>query len=319
VPSPHDRPKRREEAGPGRVNDFDEKTRVTQVVQPPSPGTTGKPGGTDCLVVIYTKEPTLLGKRFVLENNPTRVGRGADNHIVLDGDSVSRRHAHFEQRETPWLIVDDGSTNGTYCNDEQISREVVLKNGDRVKIGPTIFKFLSGADVEAQYHEEIYRMTIIDGLTQIHNKRYLYEALEREMIRGRRHERELAILMFDIDHFKRINDVHGHLAGDFVLKELARIVQSRIRRDEVFARYGGEEFAIILPETSLEGAAALGETLRQKVAEHLFVFQADSIRVTISVGGALLRETDRAANELIKRADERLYLAKNSGRNRVCV
>jgi diguanylate cyclase (GGDEF)-like protein len=299
------------------VNDFDEKTRVTQVVQPPP-----QPGGlkntTDCLVVIYTKEPTLLGKRFVLDNNPTRVGRGADNQIVLDGDSVSRRHAHFEQRGAVWLIVDDGSTNGTYCNDEQISREVVLKNGDRVKVGPTIFKFLSGADVEAQYHEEIYRMTIIDGLTQIHNKRYLLEALEREMIRGRRHERDLAILLFDIDHFKRINDVHGHLAGDFVLKELARIVQSRIRRDEVFARYGGEEFAIILPETSLGGAIALAETLRSKVAEHLFVFQADSIKVTISVGTALLHESDRTANDLIKRADEKLYMAKNSGRNRVC-
>jgi two-component system cell cycle response regulator len=299
------------------LNDFDEKTRVTQVVQPPSESGATK-SGNDCLVVIYTKEPTLLGKRFVLENNPTRVGRGADNHIVLDGDSVSRRHAHFEQRAEAWLVVDDGSTNGTYCNDEQISREVVLKNGDRVKIGPTIFKFLSGADVEAQYHEEIYRMTIIDGLTQVHNKRYLYEALEREIIRGRRHERDLSILLFDIDHFKRINDVHGHLAGDFVLKELARIVQSRIRRDEVFARYGGEEFAIILPETSLEGSAQLAETLRQKVEEHLFVFQADTIKVTISVGCAILQDTDRAANELIKRADEKLYEAKNSGRNRVC-
>jgi diguanylate cyclase (GGDEF)-like protein len=300
------------------VNDFDEKTRVTQVVQPPPGGANGQKLGTDCLVVIYTKEPTLLGKRFVMEHNPTRVGRGADNHIVLDGDSVSRRHAHFEQRQQAWLVVDDGSTNGTYCNDEQISREVVLKNGDRVKIGPTIFKYLSGADVEAQYHEEIYRMTIIDGLTQVHNKRYLYEALEREIIRARRHDRDLSILMFDIDHFKRINDVHGHLAGDFVLKELARIVQGRIRRDEVFARYGGEEFSIILPETSLEGAAALAETLRQKVAEHLFVFQADSIRVTVSLGAALLMEADRQANDLIKRADERLYLAKNGGRNRVC-
>ena len=299
------------------MSDFDEKTRVTQVVQPPSPGG-GKTQSTDCLVVIYTKEPTLLGKRFVLEHNPTRVGRGADNHIVLDGDSVSRRHAHFEHRPNQWLIVDDGSTNGTYCNDEQISREVVLKNGDRVKIGPTIFKFLSGADVEAQYHEEIYRMTIIDGLTQVYNKRYLLEALEREIIRGRRHTRELAVLLFDIDHFKRINDVHGHLAGDFVLKEVARVVQSRIRRDEVFARYGGEEFAIILPETTMEGAVALAETLRQKVAEHLFVFQADSIRVTVSIGVATLLDTDRGASDLIKRSDEKLYQAKHNGRNRVC-
>jgi diguanylate cyclase (GGDEF)-like protein len=247
-----------------------------------------------------------------------RVGRGADNHVVLDGDSVSRRHAQFRRQGDYWVVVDDGSTNGTYCNDEQISREVVLKNGDRVKIGPTIFKFLSGADVEAQYHEEIYRMTIVDGLTQIFNKRYLMEALEREIIRGRRHDRDLAILMFDIDHFKRINDVHGHLAGDYVLKEVARVVQSRIRRDEVFARYGGEEFAIILPETSLQGAVQLGETLRQKVEAHQFVFQADSIKVTISLGAALLHESDRQAEAIIKRADEKLYQAKRTGRNRLC-
>ncbi len=299
------------------MSDIDEKTRVTQVVQP-LPDAPGLKQGTDCLVVIYTKEPTLLGKRFVLDVSPHRVGRGADNQIVLDGDSVSRRHAKFELRGDAWLIVDEGSTNGTYCNDEPISREMKLKNGDRVKVGPTIFKFLSGADVEAQYHEEIYRMTIMDGLTQIHNKRYLYEALEREIIRGRRHERELAVLLFDIDHFKRINDVHGHLAGDFVLKEVARIVQSRIRRDEVFARYGGEEFAIILPETSLQGSVALAETLRQKIEEHVFIFQQDTIKVTISLGATILIETDRAANDLIKRADEHLYEAKRSGRNRTC-
>jgi two-component system cell cycle response regulator len=300
------------------VNDFDEKTRVTQVVQPAPTDGSGAKATTDCLVVIYTKEPTLLGKRFVLDNSPTRVGRGGDNQIVLDGDSVSRRHAQFRQKGDAWVVVDDGSTNGTYCNDEQITREVVLKNGDRVKVGPTIFKYFSGADVEAQYHEEIYRMTIIDGLTQIYNKRYLYEALERELIRGRRHERELCILMFDIDHFKRINDVHGHLAGDYVLKEVARVVQGRIRRDEVFARYGGEEFAIILPETPLSGAVALAETLRQKVADYSFVFQADSIKVTVSLGAALMEEGDRTAEHIIKRADEKLYQAKRTGRNRVC-
>lgn len=298
---------------------FDEKTRVTQVVKPV--GGDNEDNGvirTDCLVVIYTKEPTLLGKRFVLEDSPTRVGRGTDNHIVLDADSVSRQHARFEARDKAWIVTDEGSTNGTYCNDEQVLREVVLRNGDRVKIGSTIFKFLSGADVEAQYHEEIYRLTIVDGLTQVHNKRYLYEALERELIRARRHSRLLTVMMFDIDHFKRINDLHGHLAGDFVLKELARIVQSRIRRDEVFARYGGEEFCIILPETMLEGAVELGERLRQQIQEHTFAFQQDKMRVTVSVGCAVLTDEDRNAGELLKRADERLYEAKNSGRNRVC-
>ena len=296
---------------------FDEKTRVTQVVRPIA-GDEDDVQRTDCLVVIYTKEPTLLGKRFVLDDSPTRIGRGTDNHIVLDSDSVSRRHAHLETRGKNWIVTDDGSTNGSYVNDEQVHREVVLRNGDRLKIGSTIFKFLSGADVEAQYHEEIYRLTIVDGLTQVHNKRYLFEALERELIRGRRHSRNLAVLMFDIDHFKRINDLHGHLAGDFVLKELARLVQSRIRRDEVFARYGGEEFCIILPETTLDGAVELAERLRQQVHDHTFVFQQDKIKVTVSLGCAVLSEDDRNAGELLRRADERLYEAKNSGRNRVC-
>jgi len=296
------------------VSEHDEKTRVTQVVQapPPEQGT-----GNDCLVVIYTAEPGLLGKRFVLDRSPLRVGRGADNHIVLEGDSVSRRHAHFERRGNTWFAVDDGSTNGTYLNEDQVTRENVLSNGDRIKVGPTILKFLSGLDAEAKYHEEIYKMTIVDGLTQIHNKRYLFEALEKELIRARRYERELSLIIFDIDFFKRINDQFGHLAGDYVLRELARVVQDRIRRDEVFARYGGEEFVIVLPETGLNGALALAENLRQRVGSHGFVFQAERIPVTISMGCAQLVKEDKAATDLIQRADEKLYEAKRGGRNRV--
>lgn len=297
------------------MSEQDEKTRVTQVVQatPPEQGT-----GSDCLVVIYTAEPGLLGKRFVLDRSPLRVGRGTDNHIVLEGDSVSRRHAHFERRGNEWYVVDDGSTNGTYLNEEQVPRDSLLGNGDRIKVGPTILKFLSGLDAEAKYHEEIYRMTIVDGLTQIHNKRYLFEALDKELIRARRYERELSLVIFDIDFFKGINDQFGHLAGDHVLRELARVVQERIRRDEVFARYGGEEFVIVLPETGLAGALALAENLRQRVESHVFVFQSERIPVAISVGCAQLLKDDRTAAHLIQRADERLYEAKRGGRNRVC-
>jgi diguanylate cyclase (GGDEF)-like protein len=297
------------------VSEFDEKTRVTQVVQRPQ---AEESSGNDCVVVIYTKEPGLLGKRFVLDRNPVRIGRGADNYIVLEGDSVSRRHAHLDKRSGRWFVVDDGSTNGTYLNEEQIVREAALNNSDRLKVGPTILKFLSGADAEAKYHEEIYRMTIVDGLTQIHNKRYLYEALEREVLRARRHERPLSLVMFDIDFFKRINDQYGHLAGDYVLRELARVVQGRIRRDEVFARYGGEEFVIVLPETPLEGAASLGQNLRARVAEHTFVFQNETMPVTISVGAAVLNDDDKTATDLVQRTDEKLYEAKRGGRNRVC-
>jgi diguanylate cyclase (GGDEF)-like protein len=297
------------------VTDYDEKTRITQVVQAP---VVDEATGNDCVVVIYAKESGLLGKRFVLEKNPVRVGRGTDNAIVLEGDSVSRRHAHFESRGRSWYIVDDNSTNGTYVNEEQIGGEAQLSNNDRIKVGPTILKYLSGADAEAKYHEEIYRMTIVDGLTQIHNKRYLFEALDREFIRARRHARDLSVVMFDIDYFKKINDQYGHLAGDYVLRELARIVQERTRRDEVLARYGGEEFTILLPETALEGATALAESIRARVASHPFEFQGERIPLTISLGCAKLSAADRSAQDLIQRADEKLYEAKRQGRDRVC-
>jgi hypothetical protein len=122
------------------VSDNDEKTRVTQVVQAPPPD---QPAGNDCVVVIYAAEAAMLGKRFVLEKSPLRVGRGGDNGIVLEGDSVSRRHAHFERRTGAWYIVDDGSTNGTFLNEEQVRGDAMLNNGDRVKIGPSILKYLS--------------------------------------------------------------------------------------------------------------------------------------------------------------------------------
>ncbi|HEV8548078.1 MAG TPA: GGDEF domain-containing protein [Polyangiaceae bacterium] len=296
------------------MSENDEKTRVTQVVQapPPDQGT-----GNDCVVVIYAAEQGLLGKRYVLDKSPIRIGRGADNAIVLEGDSVSRRHCHFDRRQGAWCIVDDGSTNGTFLNEEQVKGSAVLNNGDRVKVGPTILKYLSGLDAEAKYHEEIYRMTIVDGLTQIHNKRYLFEALEKELIRARRYDRQLSLLIFDIDYFKNINDQYGHLAGDHVLRELARIVQERIRRDEVFARYGGEEFVIVLPETPLAGGVALAENLRGRVETHPFSFQGERIPVTISVGCAMLGE-EKAGADLIQRADDKLYEAKRGGRNRVC-
>lgn len=297
------------------MSTFDEKTKVTNVGPLPKPDS---PPGDDCLVVIYSKDPALLGKRFLLEDSPMRVGRGPDNEIVLDGESISRRHASWERRGSRWWVVDERSTNGTYVNDELVDQDQALTNGDRVKVGGLIFKFLSGDDVESQYHEEIYRMTIFDGLMQVYNRRYLFEALEREIIRARRHGRDLSVVMFDIDHFKQVNDRFGHLAGDFVLKELARVVQARIRRDEVFARYGGEEFSLVLPETTLEGAYALAETLRRKISEHGFAFQSETIPVTVSMGIAVLSDAERGATELIKRADEKLYEAKRGGRNRVC-
>jgi diguanylate cyclase (GGDEF)-like protein len=275
--------------------------------------------GGDCLVIIYSKESANLGKRFVLDpmNGALTIGRGADNGIVLESDSVSRRHARFETREGTWFVTDLGSTNGTYVNDEQVA-EHRLRRADHVKIGDTIFKYLAGSDVEAAYHEEIYRMTIVDGLTQAHNKRFLLEQMDKEMSRARRYGRPLVLVMFDLDHFKRINDTAGHLAGDYVLREVATLVRGRIRRDEIFARYGGEEFSILLPETELAGAVRLAEEIRALIASHVFAFEGERIPVTISMGVALMTEQTPEAESFIESADKKLYEAKRSGRNRVC-
>lgn len=294
------------------MQDSDIKTRVTPLEDL-------KPlrSGSDCLVVIYSSDARQFGKRYVLDRDMLTVGRGQENVLVLDNDSVSRRHCRIEKRNSSWYVVDLDSTNGTYVNDELV-KEYQLRRGDQVKIGDTIVKYLSGSDVEAQYHETIYRMTIVDGLTGVHNKRYLLETLEREIPRARRHQRPFSVLMFDIDHFKRINDTYGHLAGDYVLKELATLVKGRLRPDDVFGRYGGEEFCALLPETPLDGAGAIAEDLRRRVQERRFVFENEAIPVTVSLGAAELSgEMDGTA--LVKGADEKLYEAKRSGRNRVCL
>jgi two-component system, cell cycle response regulator len=195
-----------------------------------------------------------------------------------------------------------------------------LKDGDYLRVGNCIYRFLTGGNVEAEYHEEIYRLTIIDGLTEIHNKRYLLEFLDRELARCERRRSPLALVLFDIDHFKRINDDFGHLAGDAVLRQLAAFVRDKVRREELFARYGGEEFAVVLPETPCESAVAFAERVREAVAAQTFEFDGRTMPITISLG-----VTDTAGaevprpEELIARADKALYRAKNEGRNCVRV
>jgi diguanylate cyclase (GGDEF)-like protein len=160
-------------------------------------------------------------------------------------------------------------------------------------------------------------MTIIDGLTEIHNKRYLLEFLEREMARCQRYKRPMALIMFDVDHFKKINDTHGHIAGDYVLKRLAFLIHDKIRREELFARYGGEEFSIVMPEASLERAATFAEKARELVEMSEFTFDGQHVPVNISLGVGEMLATHSTPLDFIQHVDSALYAAKRGGRNRV--
>ncbi|MBN1962577.1 MAG: diguanylate cyclase [Deltaproteobacteria bacterium] len=272
--------------------------------------------GVPCLVVMYGKE---LGKRHSLDTLEQILGRSDTANIQIDQDSVSRQHAKIITEFGSSRLFDLGSTNGTFVNDKR-TNEVELRDGDLVRIGQTIFKYLSGSNIENKYHEEIYSLTTIDGLTGAYNKRFFLEALSRELNRAVRYDRVLSLAMFDLDLFKKINDNFGHLGGDFVLRELAGVVHQNIRRDDIFARYGGEEFALILPEVDLQAAISVSEKLRQGIEQHRFDYNDQIIPVTISLGLRTFSrgEQDINVSQFIADADAKLYSAKASGRNKVC-
>ncbi len=269
-----------------------------------------------CVVHIYPTGPGM-GTRYALSDTPMVLGRGNDCDIRINDHSVSRRHARIQPGADGYYAVDLQSTNGTFVNDVPASI-CKLKDGDYLRVGNCIYRFLAGGNVEAEYHEEIYRLTIIDALTDIHNKRYLLEFLDRELSRSARYTRPLALIMIDLDKFKSINDEMGHLGGDFTLREVAACIKGNVRKEELFARYGGEEFAVVLPETSREGALYVAERIRSQVEKHAFTYEGKTYPVTISVGVATtIGDASLTPNELIRQADENLFKAKHEGRNRV--
>jgi len=271
-------------------------------------------GRASFLVQIYGDN---IGHRFAIDKPLLTLGRDEQNDVVLAFDNVSRHHAEILKNETQFVVVDKESTNGTFVNDTLVRKEKILSSGDLIKIGRTIFKFISGTDVEGLYFEEIYRMTIIDGLTEVHNKRYFNEFLEREMARCRRYHRPLSLMMFDLDHFKKINDSHGHLAGDSVLKRVASLANEKVRKEELLARYGGEEFAIVMPETDIQHSAIFAEKLRCLIQQEKFVYQTITIPVTMSVGIGQMKPEHMTTADFIRFVDAALYAAKHHGRNRV--
>ncbi|CAN5243712.1 GGDEF domain-containing protein [soil metagenome] len=270
--------------------------------------------GEACIVIIYGPD---LGRRIPLEHGKFEIGRSSKCDLELDQDSVSRHHARIERdRAAGFRVTDLGSTNGTYVNDVAVSDYTLLADGDRIKVGRSILKFMEGDNIEASYHEEIYRLMTIDGLTQLFNRRYFDETLEREANRCGRYNRPLSLVLLDIDHFKRKNDEFGHVAGDAVLRQLAQAVRTKLRREDIFARTGGEEFALVLPEVPLAGALITAEKVRETIEETAFLFDEHSIPCTVSLGATELRTGDGPVL-IYKRADAALYQAKAAGRNRV--
>ncbi len=293
-----------------RTDHLDAETRITSVKEIAARGVSR----TACLVQLRGPQ---MGRRFELEHKQVAVGRDSTSDIVLESDSVSRRHARFEPSEFGHKVVDNHSTNGTYLNDVLVQPEATLRSGDFIQVGEAIFKYLSGDNIELAYHEEIYRLTIEDGLTHIPNKRALMEFLDREFARARRHARPLVVIMMDLDHFKRVNDDFGHLMGDYVLREVAKLAKARVRHEEMFARYGGEEFCSVMPETDRAGGLAFAEEFRGLIEGHPFEFEGNQVQVTMSLGVAEIDDSMTRAEAAILAADENLYRAKRAGRNRV--
>ncbi|MHB1424476.1 MAG: diguanylate cyclase, partial [Gemmataceae bacterium] len=269
-----------------------------------------------CVVHIYPTGPGM-GTRYAIAETPVVLGRGNDCDIRINDNSVSRRHARIQAGADGYYAVDLQSTNGTFVNDKAVSM-CKLNDGDYLRVGNCIYRYLAGGNVEAEYHEEIYRLTIIDALTETHNKRYLLEFLDRELSRSARYARPLALILFDLDRFKSINDELGHLGGDFTLREMAACVKCSVRREELFARYGGEEFVLVLPESNLEAAVAVAERLRGMIEKHCFQYEGKAYPLTISAG---LAATDGSRplspSDLIGEADQKLFEAKRQGRNRI--
>ncbi len=167
------------------------------------------------------------------------------------------------------------------------------------------------------FEQRLVALNMIDALTGVNNRRSLEAHLRDEVDRHKRYSHPLSLIMFDIDHFKNVNDTYGHQCGDFVLQKIAEIVGNTIRTEDVLARYGGEEFCCVLPETSAASAMILAERLRKKIADHVFEFQKERIRVTISLGVSFMNAGTSTADMLLKKADDGLYAAKNGGRNQI--
>lgn len=218
------------------------------------------------LIVISAKTPAGIGRMYKLETAETILGRATDAGFQVEDDGISRKHAKIcLGQKGGFQLVDLGSTNGTYLNGARVDL-AQLNDGDNIQIGSnTVLKFSLQDQLEEQYQKSIYESATRDGLTRIFNKKYFLDTLRKEFAYCVRHNVKLGLVMFDVDHFKKINDTYGHPAGDFVLARLAQRVTETVRTEDLFARYGCEEFALLLRESTPEATFACAERCRRAV------------------------------------------------------
>lgn len=259
-----------------------------------------------------------LGQVTRLGGEPVRVGRSQDCELWLSDDGVSRKHATIRAEQGGFVVEDTQSANGTFVAGQRVE-VAVLRDGDLIQFGPqAVFRFSIADESQEQLLRQLYEASVTDALTGANNREHFDSQLRMELSYARRHNTDLALLLFDVDHFKRVNDTYGHPVGDEVLIEIARVVRRVVRNEDVFARYGGEEFGLILRGIDITGARAAGERLRSQVEKTEIASDKGPIRVTICVGCASLATASDATTEgLVQTADRRLYAAKNAGRNRV--
>lgn len=265
--------------------------------------------------IIVIKGGDVGGKKYKLSSGITIVGRSAKADICLNQVSISRNHAEIilDESGKKATINDLSSLNGTFYKSKRI-KSVEIFDGEQIEFGDITCKFVTDVNAEG----DLLELASVDEMTNAFNKRYFNEIMKTEFNKSKKTDSVLSHIMFDIDKFKKINDTHGHTAGDYVLKELCRVVLKYVKNEWTFARVGGEEFAVLLPGTELEEAVAFAEKLRITIENTVFKFSQKIIPVTLSFGVCQRTEEVKDIKEFISKTDSLLYLAKNTGRNRVC-
>lgn len=265
-----------------------------------------------------------LGELHALPEGKTLViGRGEAAEIRLVDDGISRRHASICCSGAQAKIEDLGSHNGTFIDGQRLTA-VTLEDGGRVELGfGTLLKFAYTDELEAEMQRKLAADAVREPLTGLYNRRLFEDRLAAALAAAKRHGRAVAVLMIDVDHFKHVNDRHGHLAGDQILQRIGAALQGELRTDDLVARIGGDEFAV-LAETDARGAQRVAETLRAAVARLDLAHAPDGAAVTVSVGAAVSTgkpnaERGHGPEELMEAADRAMYGAKQAGRDQVRV